>query len=255
MGISRYLAITKAEMATFSLPEGYWPGWMACHFSAYGTGLSNFPRKLPSGSMVILNDRTPICGHDHHRIRQQLEQILEENHCSCVLLDFQRPGEPQTQALCEHLAKHLPCPLGVSDLYGEGLPCPVFLAPVPLDQSLDRHLAPWEGREIWLDMAVDAGEFTVTETGSSFQALQPIHQEDGFFDEGLCCSYKSSIFPDRIQFTLWRDISALEALAAKAEAMGVTKLLGLFQQWESQSKKAPCQHDRVLLSKQDEGLN
>ena len=63
MAIPQYLAMTAAEMAgTAPLPR--YMAWMACHFSPYSTGLTNRPAKLRQGSLLILNDRTPIHCHD-----------------------------------------------------------------------------------------------------------------------------------------------------------------------------------------------
>ena len=76
MPIPCYLALTAAEFANANqLPEKI--AWMACHFSCYGTGLSNFPEDLPGGSVIILNDRTPPDKHDPQRILEQLQQLVE----------------------------------------------------------------------------------------------------------------------------------------------------------------------------------
>jgi hypothetical protein len=68
--------------------------WMACHFSPYGTGLSNLPPNLPANAMVILNDRTPIHGHDSKEILCQLNNLTPH----CLLLDFQRQAVEETAA-------------------------------------------------------------------------------------------------------------------------------------------------------------
>lgn len=229
MGISRYLAMTKGEMAHFSCPDGYLPGWMACHFSPYGTGLSNFPRTLPPGNMLILNDRTPICGHDAGLIHQQLEDAINAYSCGCILLDFQRPDVAETAALCARLSQGLPCPVGVSEVYAAETAGPVFLSPVPVDRLPKEHFAPWLGREIWLETAPEAIEITVTETGSTTQVLPMRPEQDGFFDDALCCRYSQEIGEEQIRFTLWRDASALDVLAEAAGSLGVTKTVGLFQ--------------------------
>ena len=83
MVLPLYLAMTAAEMyAVSSLPEKV--AWMACHFSCYGTQLSNCPDSLPEGSMLIVNDRTPPAKHDPQRIIQQLTQLIEELKISCI---------------------------------------------------------------------------------------------------------------------------------------------------------------------------
>lgn len=204
---------------------------MACHFSPYGTGLCNCPGTLPQDAMVILNDRTPIHGHDTQRITQQLTQIVEDSGCSSVLLDFQRPEDPQTASLAAKLVADLPCPVGVSDLYARELDCPVFLPPVPLGQAPEGYLSSWNGREIWLDAALDTAVITVTEEGSTTASLpwsEP--PENTFTDDALFCCYHTRIQPERIDFHLYRTKPQLEALLARAKALGVTRSIGLFQQ-------------------------
>ena len=95
-----YLAMTAAEFASAPvLPEKL--AWMACHFSCYSTGISNLPLTLPKGSMLILNDRTPVSGHDPLRIAQQLQQVVEELEIERVLLDLQRPNCEETARIVE----------------------------------------------------------------------------------------------------------------------------------------------------------
>lgn len=232
MEICRYLAQTPLELANCPLPEGFSPAWMACHFSPYGTALTNLPEFLPPGSLLILNDRTPIRGHDPGRIREQLLQTVEELGCAGVLLDFQRPGEPETEALCRALSG-FPCPLGVSEAYGEALDGPVFPDPCPPDVPVEEYLAPWRGREIWLDMAPEALELRLTEAGCEPIVLpwEPV-PEDAFAEEGLCCRYRITLEETAIRFTLWRDAQALEGLLSSARSLGVTKAIGLYQEWK-----------------------
>ena len=231
MEISRYLAMTAGEIETFSLPEGYRPAYMACHFSAYGTGLSNVPARLAPGSMLILNDRTPICGHDPEVVCAQLEQAEKDLECDCVLLDFQRAGAEQTRLLCEILTQALPCPAGVSDLYAEGLDCPVFVSPVPADQSLAEHLAPWDGREIWLDTAPAAARITVTEAGSvSVEIPFSPAPADALQDDTLRILYTVKASNEEIVFDLRRGQAQLDELLSEGQRYGVTKSVGLYQQ-------------------------
>jgi len=231
MEISRYLAMTSIEMDVFSEVEGHFPAYMACHFSPYGTGLSNIPNSLPENAMLILNDRTPIHGHDPEVITAQLLQALEQLRFKSVLLDFQRRDQTETQRLCRHLIQALPCPIGVSEFYAKGLDCPVFLSPAPLDQSLGEYLDGWQGRELWLDMALDSACITVTEGGSTTTPLpfSPV-PEDAFVEEVLHCLYRAEVTSDKIRFYLWRNLPQLESLLEEAQSLGVTKAIGLYQQ-------------------------
>lgn len=232
MEIWRYLATTAAEAETADLPPGFGMAYMACHFSPYGTGLSNIPQTLPEGSMLILNDRTPIRGHDGLHILNQLEKARQQLGFGSLLLDFQRPDNPETASLCRILTGQLSCPVGIAQGYaleGEGA---VFLAPPPLDQPLAAYLAPWHGRELWLDIAPQCQCITVTESGSASELL-PFSSppEDAFTDEGLHCRYRAEVLESEIRFTLWRDLPLAEKLLREGKVLGIRKAIGLYQEY------------------------
>ncbi|MBO5954071.1 MAG: hypothetical protein J6Q53_08175 [Oscillospiraceae bacterium] len=230
MGICRYLAMTAAEIyASQELPTQM--AYMACHFSAYSNGLSNCPQSLPENSILILNDRTPICGHNPDLISQQLSEIAEDLHCRAVLLDFQRPDEPETVALVKTVVKNCSCPVGVSDLYAKDLDCPVFLPPAPLTVPLAEHLRPWTDRELWLEAALDAACIRITETDNICLTLPYCPPpENCHTDNALHCCYTAHVTPAQIRFQLYRDVPQLERLLAEAESLGVTTVIGLYQQ-------------------------
>ena len=116
MALRTFLAMTAAEMQRKAvLPEAV--GWMACHFSPYGNGLSNLPGSLPTDSLLILNDRIPIHRHDPETVRQQLEDCIERNHCQGLLLDFQQENCPETANLVRYLSEKIRCPVAVSAAY------------------------------------------------------------------------------------------------------------------------------------------
>lgn len=228
-----YLAMTAAEMAAApALPEHI--GYMACHFSPYTTGLSNLPEGLPKDSMLILNDRTPPRGHDPKHILRQLEQAVERLECGCVLLDFQRPGCEETAEITKSLLG-LPCPIGVSELYAQALDCPVFLPPVPLDVTVREHLAPWEGREIWLEAALDSLAVTVGATGTAFHSALSGQPSLPHRHEALCCHYGVSLTESQAVFTLRRTAEDLKTVLEMAKQYGVSKAVGLYQELGQQS--------------------
>lgn len=231
MDIVHYLAMTAAEIgADPPLPPKI--AWMACHFSPYTQGLSNCPRQLPPGSMVILDDFSPIHGHSRSVIAGQLSACVDAFGCSGVLLDFQRPGSPQTAALAEYLAGSLSCPVAVSSLYAGDLTCPVFLPPVPVQIPVGEYLAPWQGREIWLETALDAVEITLTEKGASFTALsQADSGPNDFREEKLHCRYRIGIGEDSAAFLLYRAREDLPSLLREAGRYGVAAAVGLYQEW------------------------
>ena len=189
------------------------------------------PSSLPPGSLLILNDRIPICGHDPERITGQLLKAAETIPYCGLLLDFQRSGLEESFRLAEHLVSSLPCPVAVADPYAENLNCPVFLSPCPHHTPLAEYLQTWAGREIWLDLARDAQMLTLTKNGCVTLPLPPGElPENGHRDKPLHCHYRTETSPDSARFTLWRTKEDLEALAREAETLGVKTLVGLYQE-------------------------
>lgn len=193
MGLPLILAMTPAEIAgADTLPEKC--AWMACQFSPWGQGISNIPEKLPPGSLLILNDRTPCQGHSPDLVAGQIMDILSQFRCEHLLLDFQRPGSPEADAVIRVLCTRIPCPVIVSECYAAGRDNPVFLSPAPLHMPLQNYLAPWQGREIWLEAGLCQETITVTEKGTVFAAqFPPDGLEDGFYDDTLCCRCRQEI--------------------------------------------------------------
>ncbi len=225
-----YLARTTGELFS-NTPTEEKTAYMACHFSLYATGLSNVPDALPTGSMLILNDQIPISGHDPQRIADQLQKTIEALCCDSLLLDFQRPGNEETAELCRLLAAQIPCPLGISHHYAGDLDCSVFLPPPDLDMPLSEYLKSWKGRKIWLEAALETSEFTVTADGCRVSPL-PYEPPQGetFIEESLHCRYRCEIDSDEIRFFLYRTADQLESLLTEAEALGIEKAIGLYQQ-------------------------
>ena len=229
MALPVYLAMTAAEMGeSTKLPSHF--AYMACHFSPYGTGLSNLPKWLPENCMLTLNDRTPICGHDPALIAEELTKVIERRHCSSLLLDFQRPDCEEIAILARALIDALPCPVGLSAGYAKGFSCPVFLPPVPLDTPLASYLAPWQGREIWLEAALDGLQITLTSQGCKFSPIPYPSFSDGFMEETLYCHYQIQTGADFAEFTLYRTREDLNSLLEEAEILGVTSAIGLWQE-------------------------
>lgn len=230
MAIPRYLAMTAAEFDNAdTLPRH--TAWMACHFSCYGTGLSNLPTQLPEDAMVIVNDRTPVMGHDPQRILQQLMQLWENLKPKYFLLDLQRTGETLSLDIARLLVKNLPCPVGVTEHYARELNCPVFLPPPPLHIPLKQHLAPWKDREVWLETATEAEQITVTQEGSQFESARFEKLDEPIFgEETLHCRYHIRLTENAAMFELERRKEELETLLAEAETKGVSVSVGLYQQ-------------------------
>lgn len=233
MDSKTYLAMTSHEFHTIApLPQHI--AWMACHFSPYGTWLSNLPTALPPGSILILNDRIPFCCHDAGRIEDALSAAAEALELKGILLDFQQENQKHLQELAAYLVTALPCPVAVSEQYAHGLDCPVFLAPCPHHVHLAEHIAPWQGRKLWLDLAVDGQSITVTRSGSQIHGF-PLGEipTGGHPDKNLHCHYSIEETTDSLRFTLWRTPEDLAALAKDAAKLGIHVLVGLYQEWQN----------------------
>lgn len=232
MGCPHYLAKTQAEFR-FEDGDDRPAAWMACHFSPYGTGLSNLPKSLPPDSLLMVDDITPIHGHDPVFIGEQLIQKVEALKCRGVLLDFQRPGYSECEKLIAHLSEALPCPVCVSSLYGKASGGPVLLPPIPCSVSPETYLEAWKGRELWLEAALEGESVVLTESGAVSSLLPRFSPpEGGFLEDTLHCHYRSEVSDDKITFTLWRTGEDVEKLLREAEALGVTLAVGLYQEWK-----------------------
>ena len=231
MAIQPFLAMTAAEMRNSrQFPAGIC--WMACHFSPYGLGLSNMPARLPPRTLLMVDDITPIRGHRPDIIATQLAQAVTELDCAGVLLDFQRPDCAEASVLAAALVTALPCPVAVSDVYAGELDCPVFLNAPPCNEPLEGWFSPWEGREIWLELSKSPAQLTVDGSGSYIEPIPLSPEGTGFADQDLLCHYRTEIQEDSAFFTLWRTREDLAQLLELAEGFGVTRAVGLYQEFQ-----------------------
>ncbi len=204
---------------------------MACHFSSYGTGLSNCPEALPPHAMVILNDRTPLSGHDPAQVAAELAALTERLEAAALLLDLQRPVTREGLAIVRAVTAGAVCPVGVAAPYAEGLSCGVFLPPPPLHIPLSRYLAPWQGRELWLEAALGSQVLTLTPEGCRIAPPAPgVPTDTCHSDATLHCRYRVELGQQEAVFTLYRSREDLAALLAEAEKAGVTLAVGLYQE-------------------------
>ena len=229
MALQLYMAINSTEFYNLTQMPSH-PAWMACHFSGCSSGLSNLPATFPQGSILMLDDSIPIQGHDPQRILDELLGLHERIKPAAFLLDLQRPGSLGAAEMARFLSQALPCPVAVSHLYAAGLDCPVFLPPPPLHKRLQEYLKPWNGREIWLEVAPDCQRMTVTREGCQ---ITPEYATDlpepVFYNEELFCWYHTQVQEDRAVFTLQRGQKEWDSLLLQAEMLGVTCCIGLYQ--------------------------
>ena len=226
MEIPVYLAMTAAEFRTDPVLPPH-PAWLSCLFSPYGRGLSNVPKQLPPGSLLILSDRTPPCGHDPELIFDTLSEVTSNLSCSGLLLDFERPGSDEAASIAKRLTA-LPCPVAVSALYARGLDCPVFIPPLPPSEPPEPHIAPWAGREIWLEISAQAQFITVTESGSTIQdcTIPPLLPHK---DQNLICHYATNVQDNAITFSLTRTMEDILELFTAHPSHSISCVVGLHQ--------------------------
>lgn len=224
------LAMTPSEITTAPfLPANL--AWMACHFCACTEGIADIPESLPEQAMLILNDRQSCAGHSRDLVVQQLLGAIHKLHCESVLLDFQRPWEPEGDAMVKAIVQALPCPVAVTESFAGDLTCPIFLAPCPLHLALTEYLRPWTGREVWLEAALCQEEIIITKGGTTFSPIFPTQEPDGgFYDGNLHCRYRTNISDDRITFTLFDTHETLQRKLEQAQSLGVTRAVGLYQE-------------------------
>ncbi len=221
-----YLAMTAAEFSGCAeMPERI--AWMACHFSPYGQGLSNCPQSLPEGSLLIVNDRIPPQGHSPDAIALQLARQMETLQPDGLLLDFQQPWNEETQLITKKILQELSCSIAVSHIYAKDQDCAVFLPPPPIRTSPEEYFAPWDSREIWLEI-YDQWETAVVTASSCTIAteLPPQIPALPHFDEALRCRYAISPAEDHVTIFLHR--SARELLSLPHP---IVNYVGLYQEY------------------------
>ena len=231
MAIRQFLAMTPGEFHNATtLPEQI--GWMGCRFSSSGKGLTQIPQALPEGSLLIITDQTPPDGHDPLQIAQEAATVAQKLGCCGIVLDFQRPHIEENTIIAAKIIEDAPCPLAISEHYGEKLDCPVFLPPVPPHMPPEVYFQPWQGREIWLELALDGTEISVTKNGSTFTPV-PYPTQSGRIhkDSQLYCHYSTEVTGDDIHFHLMRTIDDVARLLTACEAYGVTTAIGLYQEF------------------------
>lgn len=236
MAIERYLAMTGAEMASAAaLPKK--TAWMACHFSPYSTGLCNFPAALPKESLLILNDRTPICGHDPERVCRELKETISKLNCTGLLVDFLNPPNRESLALTSYLAANLPVSLGLPPEYAAA-GCAVFVPAVPTLTPVSQYLSRWQGQEIWLELALGGQAVALKADGAHFGENRFPRKGIIHTDDALHCHYVIEGQQDAFIFHTWRTAEDLDALLE--DAGQIKFAVGLYQELAARPKASGC---------------
>lgn len=221
-----FLAMTASEMNNASAKR---TAYMALHFSPYGTGLTNLPQALPENSILLLDDSMQIQHHDPTLIAQQLKELVNKFSVSALLLDFQRGTSDAGKAIVSHILQALPCTVAVTEAYAREFHCPVFLSPTPVNQAPADHLSAWLKQGVYLEIAPEAAQFSVTETSVTTSAL-PTGNNLPLSDERLHCHYNVEVGSGKVIFTLERTKEDLSALAQEAYQLGALGVVGLYQE-------------------------
>ena len=217
-----FLAVTAKELESVRPKQ---TAYMACHFSAGGPGLSNLPYFLPKNSILLLDDSMPVQDHDPKTVLAQLTELIGKFSVRAVLLDFQRPPTEESRRMAAAILQNCSCTAAATPAYvKEGFP--VFLPPPPVNKPLTEYLKPW--KKVFLELASEALEITVTKNGSRFSAVYPTSPLP-LEDKRLHCHYSVKVFPGKAVFTLSRSREDLAALAREAEKLGVLGVVGLYQ--------------------------
>ena len=219
-----FLAVTAKEMEAVRPKR---TAYMACHFSAGGSGLSNMPQALPKDSILLLDDSMPVQGHDPETVAQQLKELADKFSVRAVLLDFQRPPTAEPTKMVSAILQNCGCTAAVTPAYAKA-GFPVFLPPPPPNKPLAEHLKPWKNG-VFLELYSEGLEITVTKDGSHTVSAFPSTPLP-LTNDRLHCHYRVTVFPGKAVFTLSRSREDLAALAREAEELGVLGTVGLYQE-------------------------
>lgn len=219
-----FLAMTAEEIQNTSpLPDKI--AFLGCHFSSEAPHPLELPQGLSKSCGIILDDREPI----PHVTPEEIGDALSSLAPAFILLDFQRPPTENSRNLCGIISK-LRIPTAMPPDYALKLNCPVFLPPVPPHIPIEEYLHPWRAREIWLELALDAVQITVTAQGSRstyFPHADP--QSKALTDSMLHCHYLITQKPDAFEFYCYRTREDIVELR-NALPPNVTHTIGLFQE-------------------------
>lgn len=127
------------------------------------------------------------------------------------------------------IVRGAPCPVAVTPLYAQGNDTAVFLPPAPCHASLRAHAAPWQGRALWLELALSQEVITLTDKGAKI-IPGDFEEKEGFEDKKLHCHYRAAAEGEKAVFNLWRTAADLDRLVEEAEELGVQRAVGLWQE-------------------------
>lgn len=228
MDFSIYLAFTGAESAEMTAYPGK-KAWFGCRFSSHSSGLTIHEPPQNKCDALILTDETPPNGHDPDQVSHALAKAALRMECQAIILDFQRAPTQESQALVKTILKSAPCAVIISAAHSSETDNPILLNPPPLWMPLAEAIAPWKGRDIWLEIGPESGTVSLKEEGSTYSPCDTA----GYFpfrDDALHLSYRIERLEGSLRFLLQRTANDLPAFLTEAKALGVTGVIGLYQE-------------------------
>lgn len=234
MSIPLFLAMTSSEFSTCTQPP-HSIAWLALHFSMSGPGLSNRPRRLPPGSLLILDDRSPWADHSIEVVCKELVALLLDCQAYGLLLDFERPPTEATlllvQALCQ-CCSELNVPLAAPSAYLKRCNAIHFISPIPFQQMPDKS----DSVTFWLDASPAALEVLITEGNAVSREIfvpssEVIAAEHCFYSEILRCHYFSKAVPGGICLTLFRTAKSIRQMLSCEQAAPFQLAVGLWKEF------------------------
>lgn len=226
MSVTEFFAVTKEELPK-AMDSNLSLAYFSCWFSLEGA-LENLPQRLPKGSLLMLDDRNPPPGGKLQNITQTLSWLIQKFACRGLILDFQRPGLPENHAIARAL-QALPCPVAVTPPYAPEN-CPVFVPPIAPYETPAEWLKAYQGREIWLELALDSACLQLTRDGCQLLP-QSGYAQAPFYSEELHSHYGIRIKSGKAQFNFQRTKKCLPPLLEQGKALGVTLAVGLYREF------------------------
>lgn len=220
MSLPIYLARSRHDMPEDAIAVCY----IGCHLSETGTGICRLPHSLPPGSLFTVDDRILPHGHDMALVYRQLSDAVSRFSPAGIILDFEAPFSAELMELAATLSA-LPCPVAVSPAYSSGLSCPVFLPPIPPDESAKSFLAPWKGRELWLEAEAESVLLTLDKSGCEVCPTQNAPCEPSLADRACRCHYRTDISDVKATVHIGRTYTDTAAVLDDAAALGVTRAI------------------------------
>ena len=222
MAIPVYLAMTPEEIqSVHKIPQNV----------AYWHSL-DFPAQPSRDSLLVFTDEEEFRPSNAGIIAEDLVASAKSLHCRGILLDFQHENRHENSALVTELEARR-YPFAASALYAENRNCAVFLPPVPLTATLADYIRPWQGREIWLELAMDGLRIAVTAQDSQEYYLSHASSlNKAHIDWKMHCHYSIETREDTAVFTLWRTKQDIEAMISEVSALPVRLAVGLWQEFQ-----------------------